>query len=88
MIIELHSQQTDNILFTAWEIPEYAWDNRKDFIMRLFYKYFSKYELQFSQSDWQENLIFNLFANESEFLHIQKVFDKYFSTIKVVNVVH
>ena len=37
MIIELHSQQADNILFTAWEIPEYAWENTKDFIIELFY---------------------------------------------------
>ena len=67
MIIELHSQQTDNTLFTAWEIPEYAWNNRKEFIMLLFYKYFNKYELKYSESDWQENLIFNISADESEF---------------------
>lgn len=88
MIIELHSQQSDNILFTAWEIPEYAWENRKDFIINLFHKYFNKYELKFSQIDWQDNLIFHILGNENEFLHIEKVFDKYFSSIKVLNLVN
>lgn len=88
MIIELHSNQVNNTLFTAWEIPEYAWENRKDFILKLFYKYFNKYNLKFSQIDWQENLIFNVLANESEFNHIENVFNKYFDTIKVLNVVH
>lgn len=88
MIIELHSPQTDNILFTAWEIPEYAWENRKDFIINLFLKYFKKYNVKFSQNEWQDNIIFHVLGNEHDFTHIEKVFDKYFSSIRVLNVVN
>lgn len=87
MIIEIHSPQVDNILFTAWEIPEYAWENRKDFIMKLFHKYFDKYNVPFSEDEWQNNIIFKLNGTENDFSKIEKLFDKYFSSIKVLNMV-
>lgn len=88
MIIELHSEQADNIYFTAWDIPEYYWQNKKDVIMTLFLRYFSKYNIQFSQNEWQNNIIFHLPGDQSEFNRVEKVFNQYFSTIKVLNIVN
>lgn len=88
MIIEIHSQQKEKILFTAWQIPEYAWENRKDLVIQLFNKYFEKYNIQFIRNDWQDNVIFYIGSSETEFNKLEKVFDKYFSTIKVLNVVN
>ena len=87
MIIELHSEKKNDTLFTAWEIPEHAWGRKKDLILNLFKRYFKEYNLKFSQSEWQENIIFNVLANEVEFLKIERVFNNYFKTIRVVNLV-
>jgi len=88
MIIEIHSQQKEKFLFTAWQIPEYAWENRKDLVIQLFNKYFEKYNIQFIRNDWQDNIIFYIGSSEKDFNKLEKVFDKYFSTIKVLNVVN
>lgn len=87
MIIELHCPQTEHVLFTAWEIPEYAWENRKNFILNLFVKYFNKQHIRFSQDEWQGNIIFYISVNQDDFYKIEKVFNKYFSTINVLNIV-
>lgn len=88
MIIEIHCQHVDEVLFTAWEIPEYIWINKKEFIISLFYKYFKKYSVHYSEINWQENTIFNIITESTQFYHLEKLFNKYFNTIKVVNVVH
>lgn len=88
MIIELHCPQTENILFTAWEIPEHVWENRKHFILNLFVKYFDKYHINFSQNEWQGNIIFYISINQDNFYKIEKVFNKYFSTINILNIVN
>lgn len=87
MIIEIHSIQSETVFFTAWEIPEYIWNKRKEFICNLFYKYILKYDLKCSQLDWQNSIVFKLCAQEKDFIQMERIFDRYFNSINIVNTV-
>lgn len=87
MIIELHSPTKQDILFTAWEIPEYAWEKRKEIILEQFSQYFKLHKVHYSLDYWQENIIFHI-ENSLEFKKTEKNFDDYFNKIKVVNIVN